>query len=271
MQPLESAGSFEWLMYYLAQPDFQQWQNWALLRTLAQTDSKPGENLTEKRLKNIGDHLSPEALERWEVPPKVISAEVRVSPLLTLLTAVDLGRHQQLNPTGSLVFINLDDFNRSDDNDLKGDWQAALRLLNFYQFLPHVYALTGTDIDGRKTPDFPRITAANFSNKARDFGQNNHQNNPQWEELKELVLEDDLLPALDRMNREGWPVPEPGYELENEKGAGIAIAELAWTDAKIAVTLTPEDGEAFLNAGWKVLQVEDFLSSLDTLGKTLKE
>ena len=72
------------------------------------------------------------------------------------------------------------------------------------------------------------------------------------------------------MSREGWLIPEAGYELENEKGAGIAIAELAWLDAQVAVTLTPEDSDVFIKAGWKVLTLEDFLSSLNTLSPILK-
>ena len=266
LQPLEKASSFEWLMFYLAQPESQQWQNWALLRTLAQADSQSDINLTQKRLSNIRDQVSSTALEQWEVPDKLFSGEVQVSALLKLLTAVDLNRHRQLDSTGSLVLLQLDNLNLSEDNDFQGDWQAALRLLNFYQFLPHFYALTTTDIQRGRIPSPPQIQSSNLIKNSPRSAQQNEQ----WEQLRELVLKEDLLPALDQMSREGWLIPEAGYELENEKGAGIAIAELAWLDAQVAVTLTPEDSDVFIKAGWKVLTLEDFLSSLNTLSPILK-
>ncbi|MET0114834.1 MAG: hypothetical protein ABWU13_20980, partial [Limnospira maxima] len=41
-----------------------------------------------------------------------------------------------------------------------------------------------------------------------------------------------------------------------------AIGELAWEETQIVVTLTPEDNEAFIAAGWRSYLVEDFLKKL---------
>ncbi|MGQ4650336.1 DEAD/DEAH box helicase [Lyngbya aestuarii] len=265
LHSLENLGSFEWLMHYLAQPEFQQWQRWALLRTLAQADTKSlnDSRLSQPRLDHICTYLSQEAVEQWQVPPKLISGAVQISANLNLSTLVDLNRHRQLDPTGSFVMIELNDLAESNGDELQGNWQESLRLLNLYQFLPFSYAVTTTGIEQGITPSLPRILSSNNQ-------PNSTQIDSQWEQIRQLTVEDDLLPAIERMSREGWLIPEAGYELEDKSGAVVAIAELAWLDPKVAVTLTPEDRDAFAKAGWTTWMLEDFLSSLDTLSKTLK-
>jgi DEAD/DEAH box helicase domain-containing protein len=257
MQPLERERSFEWLMHYLAQPDSQQWQKWALLRTLAQTKGNP----PEQTLDNIRTALSPEAMEVWEVPPKLMGGQVNISTHLTLFTLVDLARHRQLDPNSSLVCIHLDDLALCDRNEQQGEWQEALRSLNLYQFLPHSYAVTTTGHQRGITPSTARTTSSHGGNASSECDH-------QWEQLRELTVEDELLPAIERMSQEGWSVPEAGYELENDKGIFVAMAELAWLEAKIAVTVAPEDAEAFTQAGWTAYSIEDFLSNMETIRLT---
>ncbi|MEA5523698.1 Zn-binding domain-containing protein [Nodularia spumigena] len=273
LRPLETEGSFEWLMYYLAQPDSQNWQNWALLRTLAQANSAG----TQSQLDTIAADISAEAIAAWEVPPKFITGVVKVSQNLRVFTLVDSSRHRQLDGNGSLVLVQLDDVTQWDTGgevsyaygtlrertEIQGDWQAALRLLNLYQFLPHSYAVTtsthksGITPSAARMPSSTTVTARTHSDR-------------QWEQVRELTVEAELLPAIDRMSQLGWLTPEVGYELENERGTVVAIAELAWLEAKIAVTLTPEDADKFTQAHWQGWLIEDFLSAFDTLSSTLK-
>lgn len=253
MQPLERSRSFEWLMRYLAEPEAGRWQNWALLRTLAQGTPDPGDGYRS----DLAGVVSEEAVERWEAPPRLVGGKIAVSEGLTLWTAIDLGRHKQLDPTGSLVAIVLDEGSASGEKELLGNWQEALRLFNLYQFLPHSYAGTGAEGE----PQLPAVRPSESENDAGERGD--------WKKLGEWVMVDDLLPALDRMAREGWPIPEAGYELAIG-GKVAAIGELAWPDARIAVTVTPEDGSAFVKAGWSVWDVADFSSSPDALGDLLR-
>jgi DEAD/DEAH box helicase domain-containing protein len=265
LQPLEDSNSFVWLMSYLGNPEAKQWQNWALLRTLAQADmtSLRDSDLAQQRLEELSTALSADALKQWEVPPQFFSSRFEVSPHLTLATLVDLNRHKPLDPSGSFLLIQLDDILSANSEEYQSSWQEALRLLNLYQFLPFTYALTTTIINQGITPFLAKPQSSTRVLPSLQTDQ-------QWQEIQALVLEDDLLPALERMCQEGWLLPEPGYELETQKGVGIAEAELAWLTPKIAVTVTPGDSDAFIKAGWQAFSVPDFLASLDTLSQTLK-
>ena len=60
-------------------------------------------------------------------------------------------------------------------------------------------------------------------------------------------------------DEQGKPLPEVGYELQDEHGRVCAEAELAWPVKKLAVLL-PEQSEAsadFAAQGWKVFSTED--------------
>jgi hypothetical protein len=57
---------------------------------------------------------------------------------------------------------------------------------------------------------------------------------------------------------QGGPLPEVGYELQDEQGRVCAEAELAWPSKQVALTL-PEQAEAgaeFVAQGWKVFSTE---------------
>lgn len=57
---------------------------------------------------------------------------------------------------------------------------------------------------------------------------------------------------------QGGPLPEVGYELQDEQGRVCAEAELAWPSKQVALLL-PEQAEAeaeFVTQGWKVFCTE---------------
>lgn len=265
MRDLERRSSFEWLMSYLAKPDHNQWQNWALLRTFAQADAKSFQNvaLQTQWQKKVTQLLDEEVIDLWDPSSKCMSAEVQVSPELKILSSLDVNRHRKLEDIGSLVVLNLDDQKSSGSTSLKGSWIESLRLFNLYQFLPHFYAVTASMVAKGYSPDFPRLSTVASS------GEASYQS-AQWDELRQLLAEDSLLPAIAQMEREDWPIPEAGYELVGDRGAVVATAELAWQGAKVAVTLNDEDRNGFRTEGWTAFNCTEFLSSLDTLAQQLK-
>ncbi len=89
-------------------------------------------------------------------------------------------------------------------------------------------------------------------------------------QIRELMVDERLLPAIYLMCQEGWWLPEAGYELLSDHNTVIAMAELAWVSHKIAVTLTEDDQDAFNTAGWSAWAINDFLQSMDTIGNKLK-
>jgi DEAD/DEAH box helicase domain-containing protein len=258
----ERASSFEWLMQYLTHPTAATWQQWALLRTLAQAhpQSFVDRTLQQQWLGQVQPVIGDMALDFWEPPAQFINGAVPISPQLTVWHAADLQRHQQLNPAGSLVLLKLDDTPGPAPEGLKNSWNESLRLLNLYQFLPHVYAITQTAFQQGQQPlqaEEPSMVADGVPDE-------------RWAELAEMVLEDELLPAIATMAQEHWPLPDAGFELADDRGKIIAEAELAWPHARVAVLATDEYQEACAQAGWYAFTIEEFLAAMGSIRNRLQ-
>ena len=63
------------------------------------------------------------------------------------------------------------------------------------------------------------------------------------------------------------PVPEVGFELVDERGIVIGMAELAWVEKKTTVFLADqeEDRARFSEAGWQVFELESIAELLNYL------
>ncbi len=259
---LETKSSFQWLMHYLAEPDEIIWQNWGLLRTTAQADdhSFQDQSLWQTWIAQIETILGKTALNTWEPPERMLHGEVKISDNLKILSAADLTRHKTHDPSGSLVLLELDDITQTESSQLKQSWNEVLRLLNLYQFLPHVYAITTAAISkGEQLPPAePPLAQTDQTLKSE-----------QWANVKALVLEDKLLPLVKRMAEEDWPLPEAGYELEDKCGKVIAEAEIAWRSAKVAIFANSNDQDIFRQAGWFTVTVDDFLQSMNAIREKL--
>ncbi len=136
----------------------------------------------------------------------------------------------------------------------------ALRLLNLYQFLPHVYAITTTAISQGHQP-----LLANPPSSPKPPASLARVTDQGWANLRASVLEDLLLSTIDQMEQESWPLPEAGYELTNQRGKVIAEAELAWPGAQVAVLLTDDDQDVWAQAGWCAVTVDQFPSAMGTI------
>ncbi|MGK7913149.1 MAG: DEAD/DEAH box helicase [Synechococcus sp.] len=255
---LTDAQSFEWLMQYLAAPDEGQWQRWALLRTYAQADPSSLNNPQQKSAwqSELANLIGANCLDCWTVPEKGLFTKLQPDTGLTIWHGIDPNRHKSQDCEGSLVAIALKD--TGEPKELKPRWNEALRLLNLYQFLPHTYAT----FDGQ-------VAALQPSQSASDKGSTDFARQ-EWEELKELVLEDSLMPVIEQMAADNWPVPEAGYELEGLRNTVIAQSELAWVPAKIAVVVEPLDREAFREEGWEALLVDEFINRFTEIGRQLR-
>jgi DEAD/DEAH box helicase domain-containing protein len=260
LRPMEDLDSFEWLMSYLFNPSAEQWQRWALLRTAVQRNPKAAIPQGEW-LEKVASYTSEDAIAYWEPPAKWVSTEIIVSSLLKLWSAVDPQRHPD-DPTGSFVLLRLDDTPQIERSLLRQHWVEALRLLNFYQFLPHCYAVTTADVHQVKTL-LPKLSNLELAHTSVE--------DEQWQQLRELTVEERLLPVLNHMHQEGWQIPEAGYELVDDRHQVIAMAELAWLEHRLAVTLTEADQIAFTEAGWRVWAIAPSCKPLIALVARLNE
>ena len=86
----------------------------------------------------------------------------------------------------------------------------------------------------------------------------------EWGDIKEMV-DDALHGILDKLEKQGWSVPEAGYELEGINGEIVACAELAWAELKIAFLMEEElAGENhFIEAGWRTIPMSKVIENPD--------
>jgi DEAD/DEAH box helicase domain-containing protein len=238
LRTLESGTSFDWLMFYLAHPRSTEWEKWALMRTAAQVN--PQLNL-ETWQQQVSNFLSSQAIELWVENYNYFRNSIEISPGLKLWLGVDIKRHPQLDRSASLVAIVFDDTGINIEEDkVRPGWVESLRLANLYQFLPHFYLLSSSMVNAGTIPPL----ANEFGSAASSLETS------AWAEVKSLMVDEELIPAIDRMEAENWLLPELGYELMGERQIVMAMAELAWVDAQIAIVLTPEDRAAFVRSGW---------------------
>ena len=142
----------------------------------------------------------------------------------------------------------------------QGDWNGFLRLYNFYQFLPYSYFVTS---DGMAKKEYGSLKLY----EEPVVGTGEQQAEPDdtgWTEIKELT-DEAFHSLLDTLKKEGWPVPEAGYELEGTDGEVIGSAEFAWEELKVAflTEIELEYLQAFTDKGWKGLSLQDVLENPD--------
>jgi DEAD/DEAH box helicase domain-containing protein len=75
---------------------------------------------------------------------------------------------------------------------------------------------------------------------------------------------------LDACRRAGLPAPEVGIDITDARGRVMAMAELAWPDARTAVFLGGQESAVLLagQAGWQTLLVDGLQESAE-LGAAL--
>lgn len=182
---------------------------------------------------------------------------MKISDQLEVTSLIDPKLHEQKDKNASLVVVELK--HNQDQLPSPGEWQESLRLFNLYQFIPRFFISTSTSIS---LPPIPKVESNPISNI--------QEANP-WEEIRQLILEEDLLPFIDLMIEQKWPLAEVGYELTDSGQRVVANAELAWTEYKIALTTTLEDTTKFEQYDWQSILIQDLATNLDKLSAMLKQ
>ncbi|MBV6622635.1 MAG: DEAD/DEAH box helicase [Rivularia sp. (in: Bacteria)] len=263
LRPLAEKSSFIWLVNFLKNPDKQLWTNFALMRTIAQTDrvnfkdDKSRLNWQNKVLQLTNNHVVDAFLP---IKSKRILSHVEYSKndnqLVDIYISIDSQRHSNQESNGSLAVINLDDTATENDKELQKAWVGVLRYFNLLQFIDHSYVVT---VKGKKNnlnnqlqpPKTNQSTAVN----------NKYKNSAAWQKLEELIFDETALSLLKDMQNHNWKIPEVGYELIDSNDVVIAEAEFAWLSDKLAL-LVEEDIDSrkcFENRGWKVFCIDEVL------------
>ena len=263
LRPLKDKDSFAWLVNYLTLPDRNLWQRWALLRTLAyinplaQCDRNIWEQevgqLTDSKIINTFDlnHSCRLANISWK--------STQQNDIIQSYFAIAPPKHKSYDAKGSLVVISIDDrFNEIDD-EIVIAWTGVLRQYNLFQFLDYSYVVTSRSSE-TETELEPLLLPPPTDRKTP--GSNS---NPIWQEIKELVFDENAIALINYMATHNWQVPEVGYELTDDTDTVIAEAELAWSDRKLALVIDTSETEIFIQNNWTALTVAEALQDPETL------
>ena len=262
LHKLSLESSFVWLTHYLANPDDTQWTAFALVRTYAHIDPalKPDQGWGNEVRSLIGHDLA--ALAQVDAPHRRFGQfqwhSIDGVPMVKSYISLDPTRHTQKDPQSVFALTWLDDRDSTtgDPAVLKA-WQGVLRQFNLFQFLPFSYVLT----DGSAATLRPEL--GNLMPATPATMEPQPILGAQWQQILEFT-DPAVHPLLEPMAQHRLPIPEPGYELEDEDGSALtAPAELAWPECQIALLLDESDPTSFAAQGWSVYCLADVQANPD--------
>jgi hypothetical protein len=155
------------------------------------------------------------------------------------------------------VTIRLMDERASGLSSWRASWRQFLRACNLLQFLPGSVWITTQGLrEGRFGSMLDREAA---------------QEQDGLQEFLMDVLDEKARVLVRELRAQGFPLPEPGYELVHNDGAIYGMAELAWTEQRVLVLAEQqmEWSVAAETAGWRVFQAAS--DTAQTVGSALAE
>ncbi|MBE9045169.1 DEAD/DEAH box helicase [Pleurocapsales cyanobacterium LEGE 10410] len=255
LQPLKDKDSFKWLVNYLSLPERNLWQRWALLRTLAYINPQANSvsslweqeviQLTDSKIINTFDLNSSCRLANlsWK--------SAQQNELIQSYFAIASSKHKIFDSKGSLVVISISDSLVEIDDEIIKAWTGVLRQYNLFQFLDYSYLVTSNNTD-QETELEPLLLPPPTE---KETGASN--TNPIWQEIKELVFDENAIALIDYMTTQNCQVSEVGYELTDDTDTVIAEAELAWSDRKLALVIDEGETEIFTQNNWTTLTITE--------------
>ena len=268
-------NSFDLLIRFLENPDEKQWKRFIFVISLLSLDpNRFANNETIKEwINNIEELLPDEIAEKImgnDCPDLTHSClygsyEKALDVENIFLKQYITAEQQSIQPPGEPLGIRVgcwlnDTEGIKNKNEFQSSWNGFLRLYNYFQFLPYTYFVTASGIQGNA------YDGIKFFDKIIIKAENDDKTSmaDDWDELKDIT-DEQFHGLLDLLKDKNWPIPEPGFELEGERGEIIAGAELGWEDLKIAF-LTHEEMEyknIFSDLGWEIIPLSDVLQNPD--------
>jgi DEAD/DEAH box helicase domain-containing protein len=131
----------------------------------------------------------------------------------------------------------------------KSAWREFLRVSNVLQFLPEVAFMTSTGLQ-------EGLYGSLFDADMDDARQ---PSNAALELLLADVLDAGARAIVIAADQAGVELPEAGFEIADDQGEIVAVAELAWPDERVCVLTNAqiEYAGAARAAGWVVWLVDD--------------
>jgi len=167
-----------------------------------------------------------------------------MAPPLALLTLATLEAANRLDPDGFPALLRIEDRQADRQADgYRGRWRRWLQTANLLQFLPGFEWVSAEGVDSQPQAPQPTVSAS-FAKPEPD------------DRLADLLpfCDPSCHDLLRAVLGKGCPVPEIGFELQDDSGRVCAEAELAWPDLQQAVVLPDREAAAqiFRDRGWRV-------------------
>ena len=271
MNGLERFDSFSLLLKFLASPDVSSWQKYAFAVALLWMEAGQEGNLArEKWLSALPESIRRTADEKLCPVRKDYLfggfSWPEHAPWLHFGTAASKEAISKMDYNGFSLCAVLDDRERArvEATGFEKTWAGFLRLHNIFQFVPGHFFSTVSWITKKDQADWEPEPKTSSHHEGME---------EQWQEVAELT-DVALMPFITWLQNRQAPIPEPGYELTDQRGRVIAEAELGWEEARIAILLD-EDMEdnlkPFQEQGWTVFDVEEALKRPEKIMEILKK
>jgi DEAD/DEAH box helicase domain-containing protein len=250
-------SSFDMLMTYLANPDSNMWRMYALIHGLVHLDCVCKEEEVRSVAERLWEDLSWHDVQLDMKLDKsgsflggLYQKNCEDSPLIKLVAYIGKDEYGENRfHKISIICRFFDDDDLADKTHFKGAWNGFIRMYNVYQFIPNAVFITTKGIsEGQYL--WLMTDAATQKDRMPD----------ESDSLAALQAVTDayIHPFLSFLVAHGLPLPEPGFELCDEKDEIIATAELGWPDKKIAFLkdYEKEYEQIFDAKGWRTMALD---------------
>ena len=270
-EQLQGHSTFSMLFDYLSVPSKIKWQDMALIYSLS-LHQGPVEGTIPVSWEHELSSLPPgidEVITGWTEAccaggPDWDDLPGVKSYARSLMTCVKKNYDQV-----GIISILEDGETELGSQEFEPQWNGFLRAFNLFQFLPGVIFLTR---EGLKDHEYDELSleastviGTSLTSDAIDLastdkpesGQTDSSGDNAWQEVRELMVEEDLLPLIDALEKAGTDLPLVGEEFESN-GAVIGDLELAWPAQRIGIFISIDDEfkSNLENQGWKLFSGE---------------
>ncbi|MFZ4441061.1 MAG: hypothetical protein ACOYOS_21835, partial [Syntrophales bacterium] len=250
-------SSFDMLMTYLDDPDSNMWRMCAIIHGLVHLDCICKDEEVRSVANKLCEDLSWRDVQLDMNTDKSGSSlgglyqkSCEDMPLIKLVASIgkdDYGENRFHKI--SIICRFFDDDDLADKTHFKGAWNGFIRMYNVYQFIPEAIFIT---TKGIAEGQYLWLTTDPAMQKDRMPDESDSL------AALEAVTDAHIHPFLSFLVAHTLPLPEPGFELCDEKDEIIATAELGWSDKKIAFLRDDEkDYEQIFGArGWRTVSLD---------------
>lgn len=258
--------SFQWLTWFLADPNEEQWRYHAFVHGLLHLDHQRFSAEAEQAAwrEALNEAVPEEIAERVEDvrPPCFYGLYESEGDrgFLKWFAAIEKDALKKGKTDGlRTAWCLMDGPADREKPEFEAAWNGFLRCGNLFQFLPESHFSTAD----------AKAAGISFETGQTEAPSSETETSGEWRDVLELT-DARFHGLINRLARGGWAVPEVGFELVNDAGEIIAEAELAWTDLEIAMLEADQstDKDAFETAGWRVFEIETVVSNLDEFLET---